>query len=369
MKKNYCLCSVLALCYLFLPLKGNTQAAKDSVSLAVQHASQEKSLFETDKILEITLSGNIRELLNDRSGNPENHPLRLTYRGEDSSVISVPVEAKTRGNFRRLRENCYYPPILLHFPKGDAKKSSIFKEDSKLKLVMPCRGDQYIIYEWLVYRLYNIITPKSFRAKLVRVKLENNKTNKDAAPFYGILLEEEKQMCERNGTISVKMKLMPEQTETSSFLIMAMFEYLIGNTDWSVQYMQNIKLITVDSNSVPATVPYDFDMSGIVNSPYARPAEELKMNSCRERRYRGYCMLDMKQFDSAIELFNKRKEDIYSVYTNCSLLDAKYIKSTLKFLDEFYATINNPKAVKKEFGYPCDKNGTGNVVIKGLKGD
>lgn len=369
MNKNYCLYSVLVICYLFLPFAVISQNAKNSISKTAAPISQENGLFKTDDLLEITLSGDIRELLNDRSDKPQLHHLRLTYRKEDSSVISIPVDAKTRGNFRRLRGNCYYPPVLLQFPKGDEKNASVFKGESKLKLVMPCKGDQYIIYEWLVYRLYNVITPKSFRARLVKIKLEN-KNKKETDPFYGILLEEEKQMAARNGAMSIKkIKLAPEQTETNSFLVMAMFEYLIGNTDWCVQYMQNIKLIAADSTSVPTAVPYDFDMSGIVNSPYARPAEELRMSSCRERRYRGYCIQDMQLFDDAIELYNNKKEEIYSIYTKCSFLDAKYIKSTVKFLDEFYTTINNPKAVEREFGYPCDKNGTGNVLIKGLRED
>jgi len=369
MNKNYCIYSVLVVCYLFLPLNGNSQDAKNSISQAAEPVSQEKGLFTTDDVLEIRLSGDIRELLNDISDKPQLHHLRLSYRQKDSSVISIPVDAKTRGNFRRLSGNCYYPPILLQFPKGNDTNTSIFKGENKLKLVMPCKGDQYIIYEWLVYRLYNVITPKSFRARLVRLKLEN-KNGKESSPFYGILLEEEKQMAQRNGAVSIKkVKLAPQQTETESFLVMAMFEYLIGNTDWCVQYMQNIKLIAVDSTSVPTAVPYDFDMSGIVNSPYAKPAEELRLSSCRERRYRGYCILDMQQFDKAIELYNNRKEEIYSIYTKCTLLDAKYIKSTVKFLDEFYATINNPKALEKAFGYPCDKSGTGNVLIKGLRED
>jgi hypothetical protein len=367
MKINYCFSPVLAIFFLFFPLKGNTQETKDAVSLAVQPASREKGLFGTDKILEITLTGSVHELLNDRSNRPKNFPFRLGYRTEDSTMISVHIEAKTRGRFRKLQENCYYPPILLQFPKGETKKSSIFKENSKLKLVMPCKGDQYIIYEWLVYRLYNLLTPKSFRARLVKVKLDDSKKNKISTPFYGILLEEEKQMAKRNGNISVKRKLRPEQIETSSFLTMAVFEYLIGNTDWSIQYMQNIKLISVDSSSVPTAVPYDFDMSGIVNTPYARPAEELNLYSVRDRRYRGYCIQDMKKFDHVIEFYNKRKDDIYAIYTECTLLDAKYVKSTLKFIDEFYATINDAKAVKKEFEYPCDKNGTGNVIIKGMR--
>jgi hypothetical protein len=358
MKFFLCSCAALALCFVIFPLIGNAQATK------------EKGLFETDQILDITLSGNLHELLNDRTGdNPQYRSFRLAYKSEDSSMISIPIEAKTRGHFRRLKENCYYPPILLHFSNSDSLKSSIFNVNNKLKLAMPCKGDQFIIHEWLVYKLYNLITPKSFRARLVRVTLNDNKNKKPSSPFYCMLLEEEQQMAKRNGVIAVNKKLRPEQTETNSFLTMAVFEYMIGNTDWSIQYLQNIKLLAVDSNAIPVAVPYDFDMSGLVNTPYAKPAEELNLNSVRIRRYRGYCMQDMKKFDDVIALYNQLKKDIYNVFTSCPLLDVKYVISTVKFLDEFYATINNATAMKKEFGYPCDKNGTGNVVIKGLRED
>ncbi len=350
---------LLVIFFLIYPLIGEAQAS-----------SSAKGLFDSDEILDITLSGKIRELLNDRtSKEPQYFPLLLEYRADDSSVVSIPIEAKTRGHFRRLKENCYYPPILLHFKSNDSLKSTIFKENSKLKLAMPCRGEQFIIHEWLVYKLYNLITPKSFRARLVRVTLDNGKNKKPASPFYGMLLEEEQQMAKRNGAIQVTRKLRPEQTEINSFLTMAMFEYMIGNTDWSIQYLQNIKLISADSNGVPIPVPYDFDMSGMVNTPYAKPAEELELNSVRTRRYRGYCMYDMTKFDGVIASYNQLKKEIYSTVTDCHLLDAKYINSTIKFLDEFYATINNPASFKKEFSYPCDKNGTGNVVIKGLRED
>jgi hypothetical protein len=93
------------------------------------------------------------------------------------------------------------------------------------------------------------------------------------------------------------------------------------------------------------------------------------MNSVRERRYRGYCIPDMKAFDNIVALFNSLRTDIYKLYTDCPLLDIKYVKATIQYFDEFYQTINNPTALQKEFSYPCNKNGTGNVVIKGLKND
>ena len=232
---------------------------------------------------------------------------------------------------------------------------------------MPCKGEEYLIREWLAYKIYNLVTPKSFRARLVKVKLEDDRNKKPVTAFYGILLEEAKQMARRNKAIAVEQALKPQQTQREAFLEMAVFEYLIGNTDWSTQYQHNVKLLLSDSNAVPVTVPYDFDHAGIVNTPYANPAEELQLQSIRERRYRGYCISDLKVFEPIIARYNLLKNDIYKIYTSCTLLDEKYIKSTVQYLDEFYATINNPKAWQKEFGYPCDKNGTGNVVIKGLK--
>lgn len=324
-------------------------------------------LFGNDEVLNIKLSGNTRAVLNDRGDDPKYHPLTLSYLTIDSNEISLPVNVKTRGHFRKDRANCIYPPLMLNIEKSNQASASLFHDQEKLKLVMPCSSDDYVIREWLVYKLYNLITLKSFRARLTRVTL-NDISKKKNSSFYGILLEDEKKMAERNNLISIDKNLVrPEHTETEAFLTMAVFEYMIGNTDWSVQYLQNIKLVAADELGIPTTVPYDFDHSGMVNAPYARPAEQLQMSSVLERRYRGYCITDMKMFDSAVALFNRLKNSFYSVYTSCSLLDTKYVKTITKYLDDFYEKINNPKLMKEAFGYPCDANGTGNIIIKGLK--
>ena len=341
-----------------------------SLSAAWHNQQQDavKDYLKTISRLKLTLSGNINNLLNDRGDNPHYHPMIVSYTNKSGKEFIIQAEAKTRGHFRKMRANCFYPPLLLHFFKSDSLQSSVFKNQEKLKLVMPCRDDKYVVYEWLAYKLYNIITPKSFRARLVSITLADNR-KKPASPFYGILLESERQMAERNNQIVINREMKPENTQQDDFLKMAVFEYLIGNTDWSVQYLQNIKLVADDSLSSPSAVPYDFDHAGIVDAPYAQPAEELKMNSVRERRYRGYCMQDIKAFDSVIAFYDRLRPSIYDLYENCSLLDAEYLKATIKYLDDFYAIINNPATFKKEFSYPCDKNGTGNVVLKGLRED
>lgn len=343
------------------------QFSKSSKKALQSDVTAQKGIFENDEVLHITLKGNIRTLLNDRSDNMGLHPITLSYPLDSNHMYSLQVNMKTRGNFRRLKSNCNYPPLSIQFRQSDTLASSIFHEQEKMKLVMPCNDDKYVIREWLVYKLYNLVTPKSFRARLVKVKLDDVNSSKDKQELYGILLEEEKQMAVRNKLQPVEIKIGPEGVDYESFLEMAVFQYLIGNTDWSVQYLQNIKLIATDTLSVPFAVPYDFDHAGIVSAPYAKPAEELNMISVSERRYRGYCIKDMKEYERIIDRYLQLKDQIYRVYADCPLLDEKYKKQVMKYLDVFYQTINNKKSWQKDFSYPCIKGGTGNVVIKGLK--
>jgi len=221
--------------YFSFTVTGYAQPLADS---HLQHSFNGKGLFENDEILEITLRGNIRELLNDRNDDAKYHPMDIVYRAEDSNTITIPAEIKTRGHFRKQVGNCFYPPLLINFTKDELLKSSIFSEQNKMKLVMPCKDDAFVIREWLIYKLYNLVTPKSFRARLVIVKMEDTKNKKTAAPLYGILLEEEKQMAKRNGVVPVdKMMLQPEQTEREALLNMEVFVYYIVTNNVCVEYL------------------------------------------------------------------------------------------------------------------------------------
>lgn len=322
-------------------------------------------LFDSDSILQIRLSGDIRKLMNDRSDEPQEHALSLSYAGQQAE-ISIPILSRTRGNFRRKLGDCIYPPVMLLF-RGKEKENTLFSKQEKLKLVLPCKDDEYVVREYMAYRILNLITPLSFRARLVRLTLDDIKKKKAQEPFYAILLEEEDQMAKRNGMTSVEKQVSPVLTQAETFLHMAVFQYMIANTDWSVEYQQNIKLIAADPEGKPHTVPYDFDHAGLVDAPYAKPAEPLRLSSVRERRYRGYCLEDLSAYTPSFELFNKLRADIYSLYQSAPYLDGSYKNWVRKYLDEFYETINSPAKMKKDFSYPCDENGTGNIIIKGLK--
>lgn len=354
---------ILPLCLLLnsVPEVPDNSSAKENLP---------KELFDSDELLNIKLTGNVRDAFGDRSSKPKYHAFSLYYQPTGESEMRTSVRIRTRGHFRKDKSNCSYPPLLLNFTNKDQAESSLFYNRDKVKLVMPCRDDEYVVKEYLVYRLYNLISPRSFKARLVKVTFDDSLRKKTTGPFYAIMLEEEEHMAKRNKMTTVEPKMLkPQQAEPNSFLIFAMFQYMVGNTDWSTQYRQNVKFLVEKPNDLPIPVPYDFDHSGFVNAPYALPAEELMMSSVLERRYRGYCVTDMKAFEPTIAKFNQLKDSFYKEISGCPYLDNKGIKSLTRYLDDFYDVINSPKVFQSDFSYPCDKDGTGNVVIRGLKED
>jgi hypothetical protein len=325
-------------------------------------------LFKSEEILDLKLSGDTKTLFNNRTENGTYHSMTISYTDEQGQEVAIPLKVKTRGHFRLMSGNCFYPPLRLNFARKKTPEGSLFAGQDKLKLVTPCRGEEFVVQEYLVYKLYNLITEKSFKARLVRVVYEDTKRNKLTDPLYGIILEDQDQMAARNNTKIVKVNgIRPNKTAPEYFLPVAVFEYMIGNTDWSTQYRHNIKILRDDSNAMLIPVPYDFDHAGIVQTPYAKPSPALKLSSVRQRRYRGYCVEDMSVFEPVIARFNELKEAFYKVYSDCPMLKERYVRQTLRYLDDFYETINDPKEMEKAFSYPCLDGGTGNVVIKGLR--
>ena len=362
-----CKLIILFYCFLFYSVKIYSQTETVKPSADKQAISDKNTrLFENDDILHIKLTGKLNELFTDRKDNMAYHPMLLQYQGKDSSLVSIHIRAKARGNFRRLKENCKWPPIMLNFPQKEKLKNSVFVKQNKLKLVVPCQGDEYVIREWLVYKLYNLLTEKSFRARLAQVEFEDSAAQRKNETHYCILLEDEIAVAERNkASLINKKQILMERTNRMEFTKMAVFQYMIANTDWSVPYLQNIKLLSTDSTQSPYAVPYDFDHAGIVNAPYAGAAPELEISSILERIYRGYCNQLEMDFIETFELFNQKKNDIYNVYTNCSLLNSKYLKFVTRFLDDFYKTINNNKSIEEVFNKPCRTNVR--IELKGLK--
>ena len=144
----------------------------------IQAKNAVNTLFASDEILDISIYfDDLKKLKRDIFDDPANHKACVVVnnvKGKDFFEIKV----KTRGNFRKNPTNCNFPPLKLDFKK-DELENSIFEGQNRLKLVTHCRSgnmeyDQYVIQEYLAYRIYNIITNKSFKVRLARVNYIDN---------------------------------------------------------------------------------------------------------------------------------------------------------------------------------------------------
>ncbi len=135
--------------------------------------------------------------------------------------------------------------------------------------------------------------------------------------------------------------------------LVAVFQYLIGNTDWSVWARHNIAIVSVKAEPHPLfAVPYDFDFSGAVGAPYAIPPQTLPIHSVRERLYRGYCQPDSILF-SVFARFRAAKDSIYAAVRAVPDLSERDVRGLLDYFDDFYRAIDNRSVVQRDFVRGC----------------
>jgi hypothetical protein len=229
-----------------------------------------------------------------------------------------------------------------------------FKE---LKLSNGCNTNdeagQLVIKEFLAYKIYNLITDKSLRVRLMKVNFKDAAGKKKPYTQFAFMIEDVDEMAKRNGMVEIEgTSFNTETTNREQITLVTLFEYLIGNTDWSVPAYHNIKLIGPkdDLNTRPYAVAYDFDISGFVNPPYATISELLQdqISSVRERLNRGYPR-SMEEMKEAIKIFNAKKDQMYNLVKNNEYLSSKEKSLTTSYIDDFYKIINDDRQVTKIF--------------------
>ncbi len=346
------------------------QQGKDSVKAAKKEHRRERAraaaadsssttpvvgrLFTSTDVLPLTLVANFGRLKRDRETIPPYHWAELTVPSADGGTAKIPVEVRARGIWRR--KNCDIPPIRLHFNK-EAVKHTEFAKQKNVKLTLHCRDndtyEQYILMEYQLYRVYNVLTPMSHFARLARVTYVDSASGKPIATRYAFLLEDVDDVAARNHMIVAKQKgANPGDLDPANDALVGLFEYLIGNTDFSIAALHNYELFQRDTAYFG--VAHDFDWAGAVNTRYAIPDSRLAIRTVRQRIYRGYCV-PQSYFEQAIATFDAKKDAIYALYQDQlgSLLTPDNRKSTLEYFDDFYRTIDDRHRAKREIMDAC----------------
>jgi len=316
-------------------------------------------LFASDEVLKFTLLVDSRELKKDNAPEPEYTDGQLILH-EATEDKTFDIKVRPRGNSRRFMDFCTFPPLKLNFKKK-AVEGTVFESQDKLKLVAYCKdldlNETYVLKEYLVYKILNCVTPYSNNVRLAQITYKDSNDKGKDVTRYGFLVEDDDNMAERNGgQITESLMSNHDRCERNSLDLFTLFQFMIGNTDWWIASPKkhNVNVMVLDNgNMIP--VPYDFDYCGLVDAKYAVTAEELPITSVKDRLFRGYCRLP-GTYEIIADKFNEKKGSIYSEVNNLAPLGEKDKKLIIKYLDDFYEIVNDPKLIKRKVYDACEIN-------------
>ncbi len=312
-------------------------------------------LFGADTALAVTIRTDLRSLKRDRD--TLTAPWRaaaITYAGPDGPV-TVPLQVKSRGGYRLT--HCDFPPVRLRFADS-AAHGTLMRGLRRPKLVAPCRDDdeyqQYLLEEYAIYRMLRLFTPLGFATRLVRVTWEDSGGPRRARPVthYAIVVEDVERLAARSdATVLAQIGTRIGIMSRPHTALLGVFQYFIGNTDWSAIGLHNIVMLRVRDTAY--AVPFDFDWSGAIATPYARPAPILPIRSVRERVFRGFCQ-PPTDFDPVLDRFVALRDTIAALYHAVPGLSPRSAQQTLRYYDEFYDAVRDrPRFMRRVIEPDC----------------
>ena len=320
--------------------------------LVFSFQSAASDLFENDPVLEVKLTGPLNSLIHHKK-DERTYPFVLNTEGIDHQVL-----ARARGHSRK--QVCVFPPLRLEFGAGVPDKSVFFGQDD-LKLVTHCnkssKAQANTLKEYAAYRFFNLLSDASYRVRLLHIDYSDTegKRNTDRWAYVieptGALADRIE--GERARLPAISQKSLNDQQEALVYV----FQYLIGNTDWSMvseensdECCHNGKLIKKDQKLL--YVPYDFDLAGLVNASYAHPDPSFRIKRVTQRLYRGFCM-DQQVLGSAIQKVRSHETDFQKIVDTLPVV-SKSVKTKMhRFLDRFFKEANNEDKILESFEKRC----------------
>jgi len=317
-----------------------------------------RPLFSSDHVLELELAGPLEATLADREAR-DYRPFTLRLTAEDGT--SIPLQVRVRGKSRAAI--CELAPLRLDFD-SDATAGTPFAGQNKLKLVLPChdsdRAERDVLEEYAAYRIFGLLSDTAYRVRLLRLHLIDTEAGggKTLLDRHAFLLESNEELTSRTGLPKAGLpavrrgELEPDQAAT-----VFIFQYLIGNTDWSLvapenetDCCHNIRLLGREAPIY--AVPFDFDLSGLVSARYAKPDPSLNLRSVSQRLYRGYC-IDSAALGLALDRIVASREAVLAVPQSLSMLSDRQVRSRVRYLEDFFEQAADRDRLLRRFEKLC----------------
>ena len=288
------------------------------------------------------------------------YPARLEYVDGDGRPRSLALTVERRGLTRQ--RICNMPPIKLRFD-SEGVDGTLFEGNKSIKLVTHCkngkRWERYYVLEMLAYRIYNRITDMSFRVRPLSLTYRDSERGSVDGPRFAFMIEDDKLVGDRHGLDKLEHRAISpnhlNETETSR---MALFQYLIGNVDWSAlsgpgdECCHNAKLIGEDSLRPVFAVPYDFDSSGLVDAHYAVPPSSLPIDDVSQRLFRGFCVHN-QGLEKARREFLQLEDELHALVDGETRLSKRDRKRAGRYLREFFAVLDDSARFEREIIDGC----------------
>ena len=317
------------------------------VNLTVaQTAQKSDQLFADQSPMSIKLSYSNKEM-NRKTDDSTFITTAMEYL-HNGKWASIEVNLRARGNFRRAE--CYFPPIKMKIKK-DQYAGTIFDGNKTMKLVLPCKieseNNDNVLQEFIAYKIYEKISPYHFKTRRVDIEFNEPKGKKvKNFQLKGFLIEDDKRVAKRHAGKVFERYVHPMAMQHLTSVHNAFFQYLLGNTDFSVAYQHNGKLLYIDKQIIP--LPYDFDMTGWVNPSYATVNTTLGISSVQERKYRGF-KREQKYFDQVRQQLIDQKDEMMNMVASyeAEFNDTKEYKNMFDFMEAFYEVLEDDKKFQK----------------------
>lgn len=335
-------------------------------ALAASPAAAQTRLFSEDSEVQLLLEAPLTTLIREAPRTTAPRPATLTLLGAGEPQPWT-IELSARGLSRRTRGYCTVPPLRLDLSAA-ATRGTVFQGQERLKLVVRCRPgssyEQLVVLEYLAYRLYNEITPMSYRVRPARVTYRDTDGRRREETQFNYLIEHVDDVARRNRRVALEVQ--PTEVDATHLdpqaaARFALFQFMISNLDWDMtsgvageECCHNTKLLASSATSrsglIPA--PYDFDSSGLVAAPYAAPPNSLPVDDVRTRLYRGLCRHN-DQAPAAIETFRSRRTALNAVIAGETRLSEARRRTAQRFIDGFFEIIDNPDRVERQIIQNC----------------
>jgi hypothetical protein len=320
------------------------------------------ALFEDDTVLALRIEAPLRTLMQERS-DTEYLDGYLYYTDAAGQQKQLDLKLRARGRYRRQQETCPFPPVRLNFRKKQVE-GTVFDGADKLKLVTHCRNrnDQYeqnVLKEYLAYRIFNLLTDHSFRVRLLRIEYVDNDRGELIETRHAFLIEDDDLLGERIGASRAEIpRTAYEHIDPRQGALVAVFQYLIGNTDFSMIAgakddicCHNVVLFS-DGSEQYIPVPYDFDFAGLVNARYAKPNPNLPIKRVTSRLYRGNCMHNA-YVDDALSQITAQRQAVHDLMSAIPGLTDRSREVALRYIGDFFSTVTDPGDVEKRLLRKC----------------